>query len=281
MDIKESIRLILKKQGKKPIGLKELSGKAQVKKGGGAGFLAALEEMKGTGEIFEQRHKLMLSATAGLVAGKIVRVNETYGFARPENAEKDAFIPGKFLLGAMPDDIVLLKLHNSTGELMDGEVISILNRAEYLFSGVVSRKDGRYEVTPDRGVRFPIAISRLQGADAADGEKVVARLSYRGDRHFNHRAQIVNIHGSSENAQSCCEAILEAAGISREFPEPAMAEARAIGEKGIHPKEIAGRTDLRDEIILPLMALTPRIWTMPYHLHEATMVGSWAFILPM
>jgi ribonuclease R len=252
MELQDKIRGALGKKNKKPIGFKELLARTGLPKGRQSALAEALEQMKASGEVFEQRHKLMLSEAAGLVKGRIVRVNDTFGFARPEGAEADAFIPGRMLLGAMPDDTVLLRLKDAGGQLLEGEVVSILNRAEYRFSGVVSRKQGRYTVTPDRGVRFPIDVSRLQGLEAKDGEKVVARLSHRGERHLAHRAEVLGVYGTADSAQNCCAAILEAAEIPREFPGPVMDEARAIQSRGITPKELEGRLDLRDLIIFTI-----------------------------
>ena len=41
---------------------------------------------------------------------RLVKLARTFGFAQPVEGGADVFIPGKYLLGAMPGDLVLVTL---------------------------------------------------------------------------------------------------------------------------------------------------------------------------
>lgn len=245
-ELSKAVLFILKQQKRNTITLKELARRANIKKNEGDEFFALIEEMKQSGEICEQKHAYVLSANLGLKTARVVKVHDTFGFVKPVGEVDDVFIPGKLMLGAMPDDLVLIKSARSRGNLFDGEIVQILTKAEYRFTGVVQKNKGTVEIVPDKNIRFPIEVSKLGAISVKEGDKVMARLSFRGSRHFEHRAEIVETYGSADSAAACCEATIAAAGINREFPAEVIEQAHEIEAKGIHPKEVEARLDLRD-----------------------------------
>ena len=186
------------------------------------------------------------------VEAEMIRLNSTYGFARPQGADSDVFIPGKYLMGAMPGDQVLLRVQDSEGTLKEGQVIKILQEAQITFTGSFHMEEGRPVVHPDKQLRFPIAIERGHQGGAQVGDKVLCSLSHRGSSHFEHRAVVSRVFGSSDSAASCCEAVLAAEDIRRNFPDLAQAEAQNLAQSDIHPKELAVRLDLRDQCIFTI-----------------------------
>jgi len=243
-----------KKHKKKPLSLKELAQLALIKKSEQNEFLQAVDELKQAGEVTDFKGKLALSADLGLHPAKIVKVTETFGFAKLTKTEKEIFIPGRFMQGAMPGDVVLVKTTRSRNksDLDEGEVVRFVDKADFEFTGVFVRDGHKYTVIPDKLVRFPLEVSKAQALAAEHGDKVLAKISTRGDRHFLHKVKIVKVFGKSDSAKSCCEAVLAAQGVSTEFSAEVLAEADKIARAGIHPKELANRTDLRYDVVFTI-----------------------------
>lgn len=98
------------------------------------------------GELREKEDKLMLAEKPDtLVKAVVVKVNPTFGFAKPDEAEEDVFIAGRRMMGAMPGDTVLLRLRKDRNGRTEGEVTKIVEEAPFIFTGVVQRNGGFLE----------------------------------------------------------------------------------------------------------------------------------------
>ena len=70
-------------------------------------FDRIIAAMIARGELREKEDKLMLAEKPDtLVKAVVVKVNPTFGFAKPDEAEEDVFIAGRRMMGAMPGDTV-------------------------------------------------------------------------------------------------------------------------------------------------------------------------------
>lgn len=243
------------KSAKRGLSAKELAKKLGVGKKAGPEFHAALERLTSDYTVLEKNGRYILAQTQGLVAAEIVKVTGTFGFAAPKkNFSSDVFVPGRQLMGSMPGDTVLLKITRGSGELPEGEVFAIVEKNDSPFSGVVAKDDyGHVVVLPDRYVKFPLRLDLERSVSTAVGDKVLAAVSGRGDRHSTHTAVVLESFGAADVAKHCCRSILAANGIQLEFSPETLEQARAIASgEGIHPKELAQRTDLRDELIFTI-----------------------------
>ena len=241
-----------KKQG---LTRRDLARKLGVKKAQRNRFDAAIVALIEQDKLFWRGDKLLPSDDKGLIPGEVVKVSGRFGFARPQGWDRDVFIPGRQLAGAVPGDKVLLRL--SRGSRRDGpgegEVVRITQRTERPFVGVLQLEDGVYTVLPDSGMSLPLPVTRGGTGGAAPGDKVLAMIAGRGDRPGEHTAQVVAGFGSSQSPQACSMAVLAGLDIPIQFPEEVIEHAQAITAfEGIHPKEIAARLDLRDEIIFTI-----------------------------
>ena len=184
--------------------------------------------------------------------GEVIKVHEKFGFVRLLDTEEEIFVPGRFLKGAMPGDKVNLTVSPGRGGLNEGVVTAITERLPYVFSGTVIKAHNTCQVLADRDFKMPINIRKADIKKVENKEKVLCEISEYGDNHFTHVAKVLKKFGSSSNAANCCEAVLAANSVSRTFPEDVIEQAREIEEKGIHPKEIAVRKDLRAETIFTI-----------------------------
>ncbi len=242
----------LKKRQPKAIPSQNMISILHVKKREVPFFKKDLARLIENGELLNTPKGILLPKKKPGVLGTVVRVNEGYGFVRAEGADSDTFVPGKYLKGAMPGDVVRMRVLGSSRGLPDGEVVEITERAKYKFSGTVKKAGRECVVIPDKDFKSPITLRKTDYSFVKDGDKITAYIHRYGNRHFDHVAAVYSIHGSALSAAACCEAILESKDIIRTFPAEVVAAAEEISQKGIHPKEIAVRRDLREENIFTI-----------------------------
>lgn len=257
-DVKTRVMQVLKHQKQEPIGIHALEVKVQLKHDERREFYDLLEEMQKSGELWRRRNSVVLSKNQGLIQAQIVTLNEKFGFARPfvegelpADKAQDIFLPGRFMLGAMPGDTVMLRVEPKKGKAEEGEnregaVVQILKENDVPFTGVVVRQPDGYYLRPDRLARFLLEIEKGQLHGAKDGDKVLVKITRRGDSHFAHKVSVVNIFGSAQLAQVCCQAVLANYNARTEFDEATLLEAQKIAERGIPISELSERMDLTD-----------------------------------
>lgn len=130
--------------------------------------------------------------------------------------------------------------------------MGILNQADTAFSGTLVKNQRECSVIPDSLARFPIKVKKSSVINAEDGDKVLAKIISRGDRHFDHIAKVVRVFGTAEKADNCCDAIVAAAGVSTVFPDEVQFQAQLLSSKPIDVREMAKREDLRFERIFTI-----------------------------
>ena len=70
---------------------------------------ALVKALKEQGVLLEEKGKYIATRNRGYYPCEIVRVHGTFGFARIRGEMRDIFIPGKYLMGTMPGDLVVVK----------------------------------------------------------------------------------------------------------------------------------------------------------------------------
>ena len=261
---------------------RELMKQLKIKRSDYRYFEAAVQELVNGGEVAWKNGQLQLTGTVSGKKAVIVKVNSTYGFARLEETGTDVFIPGRKLRGALPEDQVLIKVRRSDGDLMEGEVLSITQKQDYQFTGVVVKDRNRLGVMPDKSIRFAIPFER--GSEIPrEGQKVLAQMVRHGDSHFDYRARLLAVFGDAGDAKSCSDAILAGAGVPIDFPNTVLAQAEEISKAGISPEELKNRLDLRQEIIFTIdsadskdlddavsLEKTPQGWQLGVHIADVS-----------
>ncbi|MGN0689147.1 MAG: ribonuclease R [Oscillospiraceae bacterium] len=247
---RKRIVLFLQKAGKKCMVPRQLEAKCHVKGKDLASFKEALSELKKQGIVSENRRGLFLSSAVGAYSAKVARINKTFGFLTRLDDNSEVFVPGKYLMGAMPGDTVLARPIPSRQGGAEGEVIKILEESKAQFTGVVLKEDDKYFILPDTIMKSPILLEKTNGAEV--GDKVLAEIAHRGLRHSEHTAKVVSAYGSSMKASACAQSVLELHGVCTEFPLEVSDEAKRIEHKGITPEEISRREDLRDTLIFTI-----------------------------
>ena len=248
MPLNKRVMEVLRRNRKAPVKLKDLQVLAKVSPRERKEFEQLLTQYKAKGVIVQERNTIGLAENMKTVKAKIVSVQERFGFARPltEGATKedDIFLPGREMLGAMPGDIVTVRLSQDSRGKTEGRVTEILEESRENFSGVLFNQRGRFFVQPDKFVKIPIEVWEKDRNGAKAGDKVLATIGTRGDGHFSHRARIVKSFGTADSAANCCEAVLAAYNARLSFDQTVQAEAKKVADKGIQPSELMDRLDL-------------------------------------
>lgn len=171
--------------------------------------------------------------------------------AKPVDRSQDLFIPGRFMMGAMPGDKVLVAKVPSLRSSDEGRVLEVLEQNNQLV-GQVDLVEGKLALLPDRCPNVPLFVKKSAAGGAQPGEKVAAEILERGTSHRDHRVGISYCFGSAESAQSCTKAILYSHGIEKGFPEKVKSEAKRYENAEISQQDAEGRLDLRDQVIFTI-----------------------------
>lgn len=249
---KKKIVTFLQTCSKKTMPVSELENKCRTKKQGRDNFVNAFDELRTEGVITVRKGmKAGLCSRLNIYPATVTRLSRTFGFAKTDNGV-EYFIPGKCMLGAMPDDRVLVADIPSRSGEPEGEVVDIIKFGSSVMTGKIEFVDGRPYLVPDSATKNHIIIIREQSVKFNDGEKVLAEIVFRGRRHAEHKVKITSVFGSSDHASSCAKSILMIHNAPDEFPEEVLREARKISEGGVQEYSFNNRENLCDMTIFTI-----------------------------
>ncbi|MGN1114247.1 MAG: ribonuclease R [Oscillospiraceae bacterium] len=252
IDYKKLIYNKLKKSGKKPVTFKELLKSCRKKHFDFDKFVKTIDKMKSKGEIVEDKWGFKLVDRKKLKKCEIVKLNKTYGFARNCETGEEIFIVGKFLKGAMPQDIVLVRTFEGMGECLEGEVMEILEENFSKFTGLIVEEFGKLKIVPDTLSKYAMDFDNSLGLELHEGDKVMAEITKRGEKHSQHQCRILSSFGSSLKASVCAMSVLELNNIKPIFPPEVIAEAKEVSDYRRIESESKNRLDLRDKVIFTI-----------------------------
>lgn len=243
---KKKIITFLQTCNKKTMPVNELETKCRSKKQGRDNFINAFDELRTEGIITVRKGmKAGLCSRLNIYPATVTRLSRTFGFAKTDDGI-EYFIPGKCMLGAMPNDRVLVSDIPSRSGEPEGEIIDIIKFGSSLITGKIEFIDGRYYLVPDTASKNHLTIIKEDSVKFNDGEKVLAEIVFRGRRHAEHKVKITSVFGSSDYASSCAKSILMIHDAPDEFPEEVLKEARKISEGGVQEYSFNNRENLCD-----------------------------------
>lgn len=243
---KKKIITFLQTCNKKTMQINELETKCRSKKQGRDNFINAFDELRTEGIITVRKGmKAGLCSRLNIYPATVTRLSRTFGFAKTDDGT-EYFIPGKCMLGAMPNDRVLVSDIPSRSGEPEGEIVDIIKFGSSVITGKVEFIDGRYYLVPDTASKNHLTIIKEDSIKFNDGEKVLAEIVFRGRRHAEHKVKIISVFGSSDYASSCAKSILMIHDAPDEFPEEVIREARKISEGGVQEYSFNNRENLCD-----------------------------------
>lgn len=251
-DYRKMIYNKLKKSGKKPVSFKELTKACRTGKFDFEKFVKTVDKMKIKGEITEGKFGFTLMDLKSLTRCEIVKLNKTYGFAKNVDTDEEYFVPGKFLKGAMPHDIVLAQICEGRGESKEAQIYKVEEEHFDKFTGEIVDEFGKLKVVPDMLSKYSLDFENPMMLELHEGDKVVAAITERGERHSDHKCEILSCFGSSMQAASCALSIIDVNGVTPVFPSEVIFEAKKVSDYDLIKKEIPNRLDLRE---LPIFTI--------------------------
>ena len=188
------------------------------------------------------------------ITGIIEKHARGFAFLRREEGA-DIFIAPDNLGGAMNGDtaqVELLPPYLWT-KSKEGIVVKILERATKEVVGTFQKKKGFGFVVPDdRKLTEDIYIKKDAFRSAANGDKVVAKITQYPDKQHRLEGKITEIVARKGETGSDVLSLIRGYGLFQTFPSRVNAEAKVRGKEKITDEEIARRLDLRDKNIFTI-----------------------------
>lgn len=224
--------------------------KLQAKFKGSKKFFAAMEELYAEGKIEERngyihlvvKDKKKKNTGPSLMAGTVVKLTENFGFVRVEELAKDVFVSGKYMMGAVPGDQVLLKKVRSARRDMEEEIVEITKEKTNVVA-VVTRV-GR-DITLQLKDCPYVSLRSVNKAPVVEDDIVLIDLIGRGTSHSRLSARITQVIGSVSSSEKAVQVLLAEKNLNTEFPRRVINEAERVISSTDLEAEIARRTDLR------------------------------------
>lgn len=188
---------------------------------------------------------------AGMVKGVFSIIKNRFAFVDTET--EGIFIPRKDFNGALNGDTVLVRITEAdfrSGK-KEGTVEKIIKRENDTVVGILHKRDSFGFVVPTHSFGQDIYIPRKFLKMAKDGELVLVKIDFWGDKTRKPEGQIIEKLGDPLDSDVMIEALIKRTGLSESFPNEVLKEARNIKTE-ITKEEREGRRDLTN---LPIITI--------------------------
>ena len=207
-----------------------------------------------------------------IIFAKVLKINKTFGFVKIIDTDEEVFVPGRYMMGALPGDTVIIKINNNfksrrtaenqSGNLLEGKILVIHQRSKESYFGRVHEIDGNFFFSSDR-LNFLLRLNVFGTQDVQSNQLVEVKVVKRGRDNHEHVAEIVSIVGDATDPESCCQLVLAQNNIRSFFGDSVLKEAKKIAlqnldnnqdniNKNIETDEFENRLDLREEVIFTI-----------------------------
>lgn len=188
---------------------------------------------------------------AGMVKGVFSIIKNRFAFVDTET--EGIFIPRKDFNGALNGDTVLVRITEAdfrSGK-KEGTVEKIIKRENDTVVGILHKRDSFGFVVPTHSFGQDIYIPKKFLKMAKDGELVLVKIDFWGDKTRKPEGQIIEKLGDPLDSDVMIEALIKRTGLSESFPNEVLKEARNIKTE-ITKEEREGRRDLTN---LPIITI--------------------------
>ena len=181
--------------------------------------------------------------------------NSLFGFVIVDGVDKDVFINGKNLNGAMDGETVRVNLIGGRKDRPEGEIAEILEQKvlDNLVGEVVLDNKGKmYVVLDDKKMNMTLSILD-NPLKAVSGHKVLVKIdrSDKQSKKGSYVGQIVKIIGHKNEPGVDILSIAFAHGFTNEWPADVLTELQSVPEV-VSENDMIDRKDLREEMIFTI-----------------------------
>lgn len=228
--------------------------------------------------------KFRLNSRGGFITGTITREG-VKTFLLPDDGGEPVFIPERKTNHALLNDKVKVFLYaRRKGQMPEGEVVDITERAKDTFVGILDVSDNyAFLICDNRVLTTDVFIPKSKLNGAKNGQKVIVKLLQWEPNMKNPVGEVIDILGNKGNNDAEMHAILAEYGLP--YTYPAEVDAAAAGmDAGITPGEVAARIDMRGittftidprdakdfDDALSLRKLDNGLWEVGVHIADVT-----------
>lgn len=210
-----------------------------------------LEIWINSGEIMKnKRNKYNIPENLGFIKGKFSNIKGKFGFVDTDT--EGYFIPRSKFGTALDGDTVLINVTTPEGKgKKEGEIVEVLVREKNTIIGIFEKKENFGFVRPTQSFGRDIYIPKNFFNKAKDGELVVVDVTFWGSDEKKPEGKILESIGNPFDTDNMIKALILREGLSEEFPDDVIAEARQIPTV-VSEDEIKKRKDLRH---LPIITI--------------------------
>jgi ribonuclease R len=228
--------------------------------------------------------KFRLNSRGGFITGTITREG-VKTFLMPDDGGELVFIPERKTNHALLNDKVKVFLYaRRKGQMPEGEVVDITQRAKDTFVGILDVSDNyAFLVCDNRVLTTDVFIPKSKLNGATNGQKVIVKLLQWEPNMKNPVGEVMEILGNKGNNDAEMHAILAEYGLPYTYPAEVDAAASTM-DAGITPDEVARRIDMRGittftidprdakdfDDALSLRRLDNGLWEVGVHIADVT-----------
>lgn len=249
--MKERVLEILK-DSKKPLTIYEINDLLGLKSSNDLRELQnTLAELEKKYDVYRsKKDRYLIFERSSLKKGRLsVHKSGRFGFVDFENpSEPGIRIDESKMNGAIHNDTVIVEVDKSKEN--EGRVLKVVSREDTDLVGEYYIKNGIGYVKMDNPRYKDYLINPEDSKGAVDGHKVlVKRVKELSNGRF--QGEVVKILGHKNDVGVDILSKVYEFGIPNVFPDEVMAEVENIPSE-VRPEELAGRRDLRDELIFTI-----------------------------
>lgn len=213
-------------------------------------LMKELNKLEDQGLLVRNKHNEYYLPDSFNMASGILSLNKAgFGFVAC-NQDKDIYINSKNLKGALHGDRVLLEITSKKeSERPEGTVIRVLEHTISNQVGLLKRIGSRYFVDPDDSrLAKPIYVDQAHLHGAVVNNKVLVKIKAY---HPYLKGDILEIIGHKDDPGIDILSLVYASEAPLTFPPEVMVEVAKTPSQ-ITKKDLAGRLDLRDKLIVTI-----------------------------
>ncbi len=250
----EEILEYLRESAGRPLRAEELASALEILPEERSAFDTLLDRLEDDGILYKVKGKRYAAPDKiNLVVGRLTTIRSGAGFVVPDEDADDLFIPAQHLGSAVHGDRVVARLEKGRKRRPEGRIIKVLRRSRESVVGIYhpTRNFG-FVVPEDRKLTRDFFVPPGAEGEAAEGDVVVANVTFWGDEHRGPAAEITRVLGKLDAPGVDVLAVVHGHELPVEFPGDIEAAAEQIRERGVREEDLGGREDFRDQLVFTI-----------------------------
>ncbi|MEW6997597.1 ribonuclease R [Colwelliaceae bacterium BS250] len=219
------------------------------------GLKRRLRAMENAGQlVFTKFKQYALATKSAVITGEVLGHRDGFGFLKPDDGEKDLYIPFYEMRKLIHGDIVEARITDSDGNKGRKEVkiLDILvPRKDKIIGRIFVEKDVVTVIPEDAKINHEITIPSGKHLGARQGQMVIVEIIQRPSRHNGPIGKVTEVLGEHMAPGMEIEVALHQHDLPHTWSEELLTEISTLSSE-VDEESKAGRVDLRD---LPLVTI--------------------------